>query len=241
MRKLLFFSILLLAIVACSKESPEVQEEPTLVSISLDYDFNNTGSMTRSVDAQYTEFYNALVATKKITPDIFNLEFKETKTGMIYNFKGNWSKDNKFEILSGTYSVTGYSSPVTKTIDTLSLSFKEEITISNTTTSVSLNAANDCYLLLFNAEELQKIVYKAESTSYNAGSITINLKSFNNKLFYMYMRYFWYETKNNLTLTRKSGGTTVVNINENNFEKGKYYYFNDMSNSFSVPPMQPGN
>ena len=33
----------------------------------------------------------------------------------------------------------------------------------------------------------------------------------------------------------------LIELDDIPFEKGKYYYFNDIDNSFNIPPMEEGN
>lgn len=33
----------------------------------------------------------------------------------------------------------------------------------------------------------------------------------------------------------------LLELDDIPFEKGKYYYFNDIDNSFNIPPMEEGN
>lgn len=241
MKKYLLILIASLVAVSCTKEdAPKTNEEPTPVSISLDYTFSS-GSMVKSPESDYMELYNTLIATKKITTDNFNLEFKEKNTGVKYNFKGKWSKGDKIEILPGSYEVTGKSVPEVKTVDTLSITFNETVTITNTTTSVNLSAKNGSYLLLFGSNDIQSIQYKSVSTEYISGTYTKMLECYNNKLYYMFIRSLPYPTSNIITITKQSGGTAKIDINDNSFEIGKYYYFNALANSFSVPPMEAGN
>lgn len=44
-----------------------------------------------------------------------------------------------------------------------------------------------------------------------------------------------------LVVTRNDGQKSNINLVDIPFEKGKYYYFNDMTNSFDIPKMESGN
>ena len=44
-----------------------------------------------------------------------------------------------------------------------------------------------------------------------------------------------------LNINRKDGNEIVIYFNGLRFSIGKYYYFNDLTNSFDIPPMESGN
>ena len=48
-------------------------------------------------------------------------------------------------------------------------------------------------------------------------------------------------TIESITINRNDGSPIDINICNLNFDLGKYYYFNDMTNSFDIPPMESGN
>ena len=46
---------------------------------------------------------------------------------------------------------------------------------------------------------------------------------------------------NTLNLKYKNGDESSITLDAMPFEKGKYYIFNELSNSFDVPAMEEGN
>lgn len=46
---------------------------------------------------------------------------------------------------------------------------------------------------------------------------------------------------NRISVKRKDGKYSHIVLDKVPFEKGKYYYFNDIDNSFNIPPMEEGN
>lgn len=229
-------------LTSCNDSNNELQiETKEKVEVSLSYSFADSGSLTRSVGSDtYTKFYNALVKTKTITPDNYNLTFTEKNTGTTYTYKGKWSRNEKINILEGDYTVTGTSAPVTITIDTLYIAFNEDIKITKDIQSITLNANNDSYLLLFNATPLKSITYRYNS--YVNNYISLNQKE---GVFYMYVKELFkdgrYPGYGLLDLDYNNGNSGTLNISNTPFELGKYYYFNEVANSFNVPPMEEGN
>lgn len=239
MRKIFILLAVSMALFSCSKENQPVEEKPP-ISVGFDYTFAKEGNMVKSANDDYTSFYNAMVVQKKVTPRNYEIQLIDKNTGMIYTHEGKWGDNNKIEILPSTYQVTGYSRPATKTVDTLSMVFNDEITIPANATSVTLAANYDSYLLLFDKESLSDVIYSSWDSS-TAKGIDVNLKNYDNKFFYMFVRTFPYPNQNTLKLVGLESSITTIDIQKNAFEKGKYYYFDALTNSFNLPPMTAGN
>ena len=241
MRKLLLLCATVAVLFSCSKSDiPAPVEEREQVSVSFDYTFTKGQTMVKSAGDDYNSFYNAKIATKQITPENYNITLTDKSTGTVYEHEGKWGGNDRVQILSGTYKVTGYSRPVTKTIDTLAMVFNEEITVSAQGSSITLNAENDSYFLIFGKEYLSSVKYKSWDGSVAKG-IDVQLKDFDNKFFYMFIREFPYPSQNILTLIDINSKTSTIDIQKNSFKKGYYYYFNALSNTFNIPQMTAGN
>ena len=88
-----------------------------------------------------------------------------------------------------------------------------------------------------------------KSIEYNYGTYDgiegyyINLPKSDN-IYYMFIEKLLNEgnpAANRITIHRNSGVTSTIYISKTPFENGKYYYFNDITNSFDIPPMEEGN
>ena len=145
-------------------------------------------------------------------------------------------------ILEGSYTVEGESAPIRTTVDTLSLKFSEDVVITKDTKEVMLNAQYDSFLLLLNAQEIKSAEYKY-STSVNAFRV-IDLRNAAG-LYYMFVKTYFSHDENvgqDMIVTRQdNGGGETIYLNELPFEIGKYYYFNEVTNSFNIPAMEEGN
>ena len=53
-------------------------------------------------------------------------------------------------------------------------------------------------------------------------------------------QFIGYTTGNDIVIKRNDSSSSI-NLDNVPFEKGKYYYFNDILNSFDIPPMESGN
>lgn len=239
MRKYLFI-IIAFTIMGCSNES-DVEQRTQEVQVSLDYSFTGSGSMTRAGSSVCTDFYNKYVKTKQLTPKNFDLTFKNKETGAVVTIKGNWDKKHSFKLVTGEYEVTGNSHPSTvyfmSCLDSLYLSFKENVTITNNTEGLTLTANYDSYMLLFDQSDKTNIEY-CYGGGGNSPIESTNLKTIDGIYYAFYCQLRG--NINNIRITRNKQISTI-SLNDIPFEKGKYYYFNDINNSFNIPPMEEGN
>ena len=49
------------------------------------------------------------------------------------------------------------------------------------------------------------------------------------------------EGRDMIVTKQNNGGGETIYLNELPFEIGKYYYFNEVTNSFNIPAMEEGN
>lgn len=218
---------------SCSKS-----EEPTECFISLDYTLAESGNMSRSGETLYSDFYNKYVVPRILTPTQYELTFTNIADNSQISISDSWDKGHALKLLSGTYRVAGYSIPcgseINGALDTLSLSFDEEIVVNADTKKVNLAAKHDSFMIFFDASDMKKIQY-CKDGHYAHNSY---LKSVNN-IFYMFLRTT--STADYLNITRTNGGTASVQIGKMGLEKGKYYYFGDAETEYELPGMDAGN
>lgn len=240
--KVLYF-LLLCTITSCgSNDEPNNEDSnPDKVKIYLTYTFDTSsgGNMARSASTNeevFNEFYEEIKTGKLLAP-FYNITFTNIDNGVTYNFKGNWA-DNEFVTLrTGTYNVTGYSTATGDNIqDKCSIVFDEQINISITSKIVTLNAKYNCSLLIFNDEAIQSLHnYNGEdSTSF------YSFKSYK----YAFVNDCVYKVpfKNEAYIIGKytNDAEFLIYTGNLNFEKGKYYVYNSISNSLSFSPMTEG-
>lgn len=258
MRKMFVYGLLALVMCSCSKEEEVVA--PAEVEVKLDYTFAESGSMTRAGADVYATFYDTYIKTKKLTPATYKLTFKNKDTGSLaLEVNGSWGDNNVVRLPSGTYTVEGTSHPIIDgysgvPADTVYMKFKENVTIQEDMTELELNADYDCYLLLFDTSNTTSANYNSrEQYSYNTSSyktLPIPSDETNFWLFINSQSYRYTDSQENLTYTyvnksidleRTNGDVTTIDFAGLKVENGKYYYFNDMTNSFDIPPMESGN
>lgn len=232
---------------ACSNdEEPYVPQE---VEFTLDYTFVESGSMTRATGEElYNDFYAKYIETRQLTPTTYSLTFTNQETGATATIDGRWNKKDGIRLPEGTYSVSGKSTPQLKydkmiPSDTVCLSFNELVTIQKDMQVLNLTALYDSYLLLFDATNniSAKFCHTSSNNSnvdikndlYKAGDLlSVFIKDFNYGSSYLIPK---------IILTRVDNEEITINLDKIPFEKGKYYYFNDMTNSFDIPKMESGN
>lgn len=245
MKNFLFSIVATLIIVGCGDDKVEeiiAQTDPQEVTVTFDYSFWESGSMTKSTGNElYTTFYNKYIKTKTLTPRSYALTLKNLKTGESSYIRGYWDKKEGIKLMEGTYEVTGISSPIYSSflyqkLDTVYLAFKENIAISSNTTSINLSAKYDSFMLMFDTDNTKSINYGYGENSSN----NITLSKVDN-IFYMFLDKLSTAGNDRLRIKRISGSESNVYISKTPFENGKYYYFNDITNSFDIPPMEEGN
>lgn len=243
MKKLIVMMMLAMAMTAsmtsCSSQTDEPTPTPEEVSVKLDYALFEQGSMSRSGESLYDSFYNSYIKTKQIAPKTYNLQFRNENGAVIAEMVGAWDNDDAIRLLEGKYRVSGDSEPkAASTIgkvasDSLTLMFKEEVNISKATTTLTLKAQYDCFLLLFDASSISNI--KIEKSAYGS---TECAKTEDNGLYYIFITD---KTGLSLQIKRTNNALISIDLNTLAFEKGKYYYFSDLTNSFDIDPMESGN
>lgn len=147
--------------------------------------------------------------------------------------------------MEGKYEFTETSSPIYNTevkVDSVYLSFKENIVIDKNTTSINLSAQYNSYMLIFDINNTKSIEYNYGTYDGSEGHYITLPKSGN--IYYMFVKSLLNEgnpATNRITIHRNSGLTSTIYLSKTPFENEKYYYFNDTTNSFDIPPMEEGN
>lgn len=245
---LMLFVTSFLCFTSCSNDEDEFYT-PQEVDFTLDYTFVESGSMTRATgESVYNDFYEKYIKTKQLTPTTYSLTFTNNATGAktIIN-NGIWKNKDVIRLMEGEYTVTGTSAPQPiesellshYSSDTVFVSFNETVNISKDMTNINLTAKYDSYLLLFDKDNCNEVYYQ------------VYLNGRNNR------KYLYQTDKNNIIfiknfpiingndnfiwLIRNDNSQIKIELEKQPFEKGKYYYFNDMTNSFDIPKMESGN
>lgn len=246
--KKLFYLVpcLALTLFSCSNDTdPVVKHE---ANFTVDYVFSESGSLSRATGSEvYDAFYNSYIKTKKIAPKTYYLEFKAGEETVL-TVNGNWDSKTGIRLLEGEYNVTGYSYPIEKYAekpqylpsDSVYITFNEKVNISKDMSTLVLNAKYDSFLLLFDKQ--------------NKSSVTLNvgekaLKNDDSCYWIFSKEKSWTNWDNGFSFTHyfttnietTNGDELELVFGKLPLEKGKFYYFNDMTNSFDLPKMENGN
>lgn len=243
MRNFYKFIMMLMGIFTITSCNNVAQEEPTEdVDFTIDYNTFECGSMSRTAETVYNQFFDEYIGTKKLCPQNYTLSFGTTMT-----VSAKWGDKKIFHLPAGNYKISGTSVPKTSNEnyhggDTLSLKFDETIAIDKNTTNVQLQAKYDSYLLIFEDTNIASIKIGNDylPTEYR----WTDLNKFNN-YYYCFIQYDirYYAGANRsyrIVITRKDGTSLTIDPTNLNFVKGKYYYFDDLSASFNIDPMTEG-
>ena len=251
-KKLLFalISTASIAFTSCSSDNEEMTtNEPQMVNVKLDFTFEQSGDMTRANGAEtYAAFYEKYIKTQKLTPKNYSLEFRKKETNeLILSKKGIWNSEEGLQLPEGTYIVSGTSYPKEKysesPSDTVYISFGEEVEITKSTTQLTLTANYASYLLLFDASNIDDITLYDNSTGDRNKKLTKDEDCYwlfmkDNQHFYNHSWYYY-------TFHVYLNNSNKVNLytGTQSYKYGKYYFYqyNDISNGYNIPEMQPGN
>lgn len=236
MKKIAIVAILIALFAGCEKPSP-APEESRDVTLSLAYSLNTSAGadMTKAANAEVFDMFYQKMKSGELTAPSYSLTFTETTTGEVYVFNGRWGSNSMITIRTGKYHITGTSKADGQYIqEKASLIFDEEMEISSSSSSVVLKAAYDCFLLAFAKSDI-----KSMENYYSSGA---------RNQFYVLSDYFYvfvngtmysdgYKNVSYIKGTRTDGSTFAIYTGKANFEKGKYYIYNDVGGSFELPEM----
>lgn len=235
-------SILGVCFVSCGDD--EVPNPPTnneaKVYFVYTLDTSTGDMMTRGVKTNaevFDDFYEK-IKTGDLVASSFELTLTEISSGVVYTFKGRWNSHDLLTLRTGTYKVVGKSTADGDNIqEKCSFTFDELIDISITSNVITLHAKYDCSLLIFNNENIQTL------QNFNGSALAS---------FFTFSTYKYAFVNNTLyDETKKDDAYILGKYTDNpefkiftgnlNFEKGKYYVYNSISNGFDVPPMEAGS
>lgn len=240
----LLMCILSIGLTACSKgeDSHEGQKTTDEAKVCFVYtlDTSTGNSMTRAASTNeevFNEFY-AKIKTGELVAENYDLTLTEVTTGVKYTFKGKWNSHDLVTLRTGTYKVIGTSTSEGENIqEKSSFTFNEQVEISITSKVITLHANYDCALLIFNKSDIQSLQNFNGTDLASFFTFSTYKYAFVNDLLYQDNK------KNEAYILGKYTDNAEFQIftGNLNFEKGKYYVYNSVSNGFDIPPMEEGS
>ena len=242
---LMLLCAIMVGVTSCEKVAEDIPDVSQEVRLKLNYTFSDSGSMTRSNGSEaFVSFYDNYLKNKVLTPTRYDLIFKNIETGATARIIGDWNDEDGITLPVGEYIVSGTSNPRNHSAqlepssdyefisDTVFLSFNEQVKLSAEQTSLSLNATHNSFLLLFDLKDVKKVNYSG-----------LNDKVLNthNNIYTIFVNRLSTRSSDIIEITKNDGKESTVSLDNIPFEKGKYYYFDDMTYSFSIPEMEEGN
>ncbi|MBS6458747.1 MAG: hypothetical protein KH375_01150 [Alistipes sp.] len=235
MKKILLFALIALTFgfAGCSKDEEIIVLENC--TFSIDFAFPTSGEMTKAdASSLYDEFYKNYVITKAVAPDDYELTFKKDNS-VVAKFSGKWNAD-LITLPEGVYTVTGTSAVNSEIISKTNLKFNQEVVIKKGITTLSLTAIYDRFLLFVENGKYKSI---SVSTGDGAYSNTVNfVKTDHIQYCFLSKDSSYFESIKYYGIDDNDYGK--IYLSRFNFENGKYYYFDVVSGSFSIPPMEAG-
>jgi len=234
--------ILFFALVGCKK----IDDKDMItnnVSISLDYklaprsDYMATKGL-ESISTEYNAFYTKYIASRRLTPTKYCLNFE----GINHHFKtqavvGKWKNTDLITLPEDTYIVSGKSWPkkFQASGDTCYLAINDTIIIDANTTSITLKATYDCYLILFDNSNIS--VYSITESSLAPEPQVTGVHD--SQMMKTENFYHIFCRENNLIMSIQTKDNVAANyiLSDYKFDIGKYYYFEYVNGSYSLQPM----
>lgn len=236
-----------LAFYGCGKQNPDVQPTPTpkveeTASFTITYSISssNGASMdgTKASSSEiFSKFYEKICDGTLVAPS-YDLAFTETTSGKVTKCSGNWAAKTPITLPLGTYKVEGTSTAEGKHIqDKCSILLQSSVTIDSKTTSVTLPATYDCYLLIFcdsSIKDLKNYNGSDETTSFG------KLESYHYAFVYSSLYKSGCKDSACIKGTDTNGVDFTIPTGALNYEKGKYYVYTNISTFIDIDPMEPG-
>lgn len=250
---IMMVAMLSIGFTSCSSDEAEdvssQTKDPEEVKVCFVYTLDTSiGSpMTRATgDDIFNEFY-AKISNGDLIPDEYQLTLTETTTGVKYEFNGKWSAKDLITIRTGKYKVEGYTTASGAHIqEKCSIKFDEEIDITSSSNTISLNAQYNCFLLVFIDDNIADLKNRY-STEGGYGSVAYEDFFSLSNYRYAFVNYTLYNSKSTYSdvfdcIEGKylNGSSFMIYTKNLTFEKGKYYIYNSVTNSFSIPKMEAG-
>jgi hypothetical protein len=240
------FLLIALSTLACTKIPDEKDTVTNNVSISLDYklitrsDYMITKGLS-SISDEYQTFYSKYIASRVLTPARYALNFEGINNHFKGQFVGKWKNKDLITLPSDTYIVSGKSWPKVfrASGDTCYLAIQDIIVVDANTTNLTLKAVYDCYLILFDNSNIS--IYSITESPY-INDIGI-AGEHNPRMLKTENFYHIFCVANNITVNLETSDheTSRYDFANYQFTKGKYYYFEYVNGSYTLPPMINGN
>jgi hypothetical protein len=250
MKTLILLSLIITLCISCTKEPIETTN-PGNVKISIDYAFStSSGDITAKGAPIYLDFYTKYIFGKILTPKTYKLAFASHSSGRwVAGMSGKWGDKKSIFLPPDRYDIVGISYPTKYDIcgDTCYLTFHDTATITQTTSNIVLSAAYDCSLLLFDTTNVTGTLIQEDNDSY---SDTLSGYTFKTTMSNTEGFYFTFLRAREFKDLQHPGALGISLIYKNNliyfrswtytFEPGKYYYFGNTDNNYSLTPMSNG-
>lgn len=239
MKKLAIIFAAIAVLAGCEKPAQEPTPQDVNITITYSLDTSVGSDMTKATDAEVFDMFYQKMKTGELVAPSYNLTFTETATGAKYEFSGDWADKDMITIRTGKYKIEGTSTATGNYIQQLaSIKFDEEVEISTSSSSITLKAIYDCFLLAFAKSDITSLVCVPYQSSY----VPDNQKFFTlDDYYYAFVNDKLYSVKSEGYIKGNRGQDTFKIMTGNaTFEKGKYYIYNDVSGSFELPKMEAG-
>lgn len=234
-------------LASCSGESEDTPKA-NLAQVSFTYTLDtSTGSAMKAPaktarkasgnSSVFSEFYTK-IKSGDLVAETYDLTMTNLSTGEEYDFSGKWDTHKVTAIPTGRYKVAGTSTATGDNIqEKCSIKFSQEVEVVAGSNDITLNADYDCYLLVFTDKNITSVKNYSGQSSQSLFTFGNYKYAFVNERLYA----GGYQTEAYIGGSFSDGTNFTIPTGTLAFEKGKYYVYNTLTNSFSIPEMEEGN
>jgi hypothetical protein len=259
--KYLFFFLVIIMCLSCTKQPNEPTDltNQNNVNITLDYAFPvHSGDMVTKGESTYLDFYNDYILSKILTPKTYSLQFVGpfNNWSINQNVTGQWGSKSLISLPPGKYIVQGGSGSTPPLIcsDTCFFTFNDTIEITQTSTNLILKAHYGCSLILLDTADVKSTKIEA-NPEYKIIPTMMKIGGFYHT-FIGNVNNVYPAPNFSITVTHRSmepiqnsgpygpfyqNKSTIILLYLYTLEIGKYYYFENTSNGYTIVPMVNGD
>lgn len=238
-------AVVLLA--SCGSESEDTPKA-NLAQVSFTYTLDTSMGSAMKAPARtarkagtnssvFGEFYTK-IKSGDLVAETYDLTMTNLSTGEEYDFSGKWGSHKVTAIPTGRYKVAGTSTATGDNIqEKCSIKFSQEVDVVAGSNDITLNADYDCFLLVFTDKNITGVKNYSGQNSRSLFTFGNYKYAFVNERLYA----SGYQTEAYIGGSFSDGTNFTIPTGTLAFEKGKYYVYNTLTNSFSIPEMEEGN
>ena len=239
MKRIITTLVCLVSIICLHSCQKDVIVNNETVKVTLGFTLDNSGDMmVKSGNSDVFNMFYDRILSGELSADQYTLKLTNTANNLTYTLNGTWTAQEHHLIKPGVYTIEGFSKAEGAYIqDKCSFKFNQSVEITPTTTHVVLKAVYDCFLLIFNGENLISLA----NYSGNMQSEFHELNGFRYAFVNNQLYSDEYKSESAYVGRYTDSETFHIKNGKYNYQKGKYYIYTNIQFLLDIPAMEEGN